>query len=248
MALPRYLVSSLPYGICCLEWLIPSEFSLRNKKTPKLFVRDPYKPPPNFTIVRNSTAFLWQNVTIIGFLMSFLSIVYTPDVSKINKLCNLASLENPGYLRLWQRPWLSDWDLCLLVLATAMGVNRGIYPDLSKKDTTPNKFYRCEDIPSCAWHPSRPPRLSPPASELRNSETRVACPLVPCNGRRAKHCGQVAGRHKPSCHSLTQEPHICGHFSLDIQGRFTHTSHPTKRLLIISFHSNFGFPRRCHGG
>ena len=25
----------------------------------------------------------------------------------------------------------------------------GLYPDLAKKDTTPNKFHRCKDMPPC---------------------------------------------------------------------------------------------------
>jgi len=29
------------------------------------------------------------------------------------------------------------------------GVNGGLYPDLAKKDATPNKFHRCKDIPPC---------------------------------------------------------------------------------------------------
>jgi hypothetical protein len=32
---------------------------------------------------------------------------------------------------------------------TAMGVNGGLYPDLAKKDTTPNKLHRWKDIPAC---------------------------------------------------------------------------------------------------
>jgi len=40
---------------------------------------------------------------------------------------------------------------------TAMGINGGLYPDVAKKDATPNKLHRCKDIPACPWHPSQLP-------------------------------------------------------------------------------------------
>jgi hypothetical protein len=37
-----------------------------------------------------------------------------------------------------------------MILKLAMGCNGDLYPDLAKKDTTANKFYRCKDVPPCA--------------------------------------------------------------------------------------------------
>jgi len=40
-------------------------------------------------------------------------------------------------------------DYASSLLKTTMGFNEGIYPDLAKRDATPNKFHLCKDTLPC---------------------------------------------------------------------------------------------------